>query len=250
MAATNRIAIIGTADRNKELVMDDFERMKTTAIAAIETLGFTLADAVLVSGGAPWADHVAVSLFLDGKVAGLHLHLPGKLEVDKQTIQIKPLNDSRAANCLTISSYHHRFKKITGLDSLAQIQQAIDQGATVEQHAGYFKRNDAIARDCTALVALHTIRKHPSKQSNGGTVYTFNKASVPKLYIPFRDTRRSVTGYAKLGFNDFEMIGIQAVFRSVRCFKGPLNKFFKRRAEDECDAGPSKRRKSLPPCPL
>jgi len=245
MSANDRIAIIGTADRQNELVATEFEKMKVTALCAIQELGYTPKDVVLVSGGAPWADHVAVSLFLDGKVSGLRLHLPGKLETGPKGPYITPLSDTTARDCVTFTSYHHRFKEVTGLDGLAQIQQAIDQGASVDMYPGYFKRNRAVAADCTALVALHTKRKHPSQQSSGGTVYTFKRARVPKLYIPFQDVRRKALDFDKLGYSDFEAIGIQNVFKRFKKHQGPLDAFFKRKAEDQADTVSNKRHKAL-----
>ena len=245
MADTIRVAVIGTADRQDQLNMDDFERMKVTTLCAIQELGYNPEEVVLVSGGAPYADHVAVWLYLNGKVAGLHLHLPGKLVSDSERTY---LTDSNA--CVTFSRYHARFKEKTGLDGMAQIKQAIDQGASVKEYSGYFERNRAVAADCDALVAVHTIHKHPSLQSSGGTAYTFKQAAVPKLYIPFRDAKRKPRDYTKLGFSEFESIGIRNVFKRIRSFTGPINKFFKRKAEDQSDSGATKRQKSLPPSPL
>jgi hypothetical protein len=245
MADTTRIAVIGTAGRKGQLVMDDFERMKVATLCAIRELGYEPENVVLVSGGAPWADHVAVWLFLKGKVAGLRLHLPGTLVTDPERTYLTGTDD-----CTTFSRYHANFKKTTGLDGMAQIKRAIEQGATVNEYKGYFQRNKAIAADCKALVAMHTNFRHPSLQTSGGTVYTFKQAKVPKLYIPFRDAKRKPRDYSELGFSVFEVIGIRNVFKRIRDSKGPINKFFKRKAEDLSDSGAAKRQKSLPPSPL
>src|SRR5690606_1280513 len=71
------IAIIGTAGRG-----DDAAKLGPALFAAMvrdaaERVA-AFPDPRLVSGGAAWADHVAVKLFLEGKVAGLTLHLPAE----------------------------------------------------------------------------------------------------------------------------------------------------------------------------
>ena len=260
MADTVRVAIIGTAGRDGDLTNDSFERMNSLAICAIQELGYTPKDVILVSGGAPWADHVAVSLFLDGKVAGLELKLPGRIVESKKCFSSQPLEGStRPRDCRTLTSYHAKFTKkfempllagrerLQAFDSIGQIQEAIDNGATMAEFDGYFARNKEIATECDAMVALHTKRSHPSRQSRGGTSWTFMRASVPKLYIPINDVNCKSIDFDALGFSTFEAIGVQNVYKRFKnCFKGPMDAFLKRAREDETDGAPSaKRAKSL-----
>ena len=76
------VGIIGTAGRKEDgvrLTEGDYRYL-------VEYIGKAVKpNDVLISGGAAWADHVAVQLFLDGKAGGLVLHLPAELVVGKDS---------------------------------------------------------------------------------------------------------------------------------------------------------------------
>jgi len=87
MENVTRLAIIGTAGRRGEhrsmpgpvwTAMHDHATRVVDRVLTAD--GVARDDLVLVSGGAPYADHLAVRLFLDGSVGGLELHLPRRFE--------------------------------------------------------------------------------------------------------------------------------------------------------------------------
>jgi hypothetical protein len=247
---THRVAVVGTAGRNpvEPLTFDSFGRMMTLAEAAIQNFGFELKDCILVSGGAPWADHVAVSLFLEGKVAGLHLCLPGELfERNDLTTSIRAVDGSTRTDASTLCMYHRKFTEITGIDGFAQIRQALERGAVVDSYDGFFARNAAIAESCDYMVALHTCLYHPTKQKRGGTRNVFMQAKdKPQIYIPFTISSRrlKILNQSKYGYTPQQVTTLRCLFN--RQVKGPLDAFFKACNEDRPDDGPPlKRSKTL-----
>lgn len=234
MSSGNKIAVIGTAgrDNHEALTFGGFERMKVLALSAIEQQGFGPAECTLVSGGAPWADHVAVELFLEGKVAGLELYLPGQLyDRDDTTAGIRPVESSARKDASVLVGYHRSFAEKTGIKGLDRIREAERKGAVIMSADGFFARNDMIAANCDAMIALHTNETHPNKQKRGGTKYTFKKAAVPKIYVPITATARTVK--ALTNFTAEEKSALRQVFN--RQTDGPLDEFFK----------PVKRQKTL-----
>ena len=77
----------------------------------------------LVSGGAAWADHVAVTLALDGTVdpAALTLHLPAAFEDGRF--------DADTRDGGTANHYHRLFYARSGIDGLAEIAEVLRRGA-------------------------------------------------------------------------------------------------------------------------
>jgi hypothetical protein len=141
---TPTIAIIGTAGRRDDgvrLKSDSFDRMYDTAVATIIEWGIKAA----VSGGAAWADHVAVKAYLEGAVTQLHLHFPTTFAngrfVGKQYGDVA-------------NFYHDKFTAVRGLDSYRELEAAIEKGATVTVGRGFKPRNLAIGRDATHMLAL------------------------------------------------------------------------------------------------
>ena len=152
-AATTRtgvtLGIIGTAGRR-----DDAPRMSAALQARMVATASAIAQKVgatrLVSGGAAWADHVAVQLALEGIAggpAGLVLHLPAALGSQRFDTAVQ---DGRTSNM-----YHEAFQRLTGIRSREQLCQVISAGATAIVHPGGFKaRNSDVARDATVLLAF------------------------------------------------------------------------------------------------
>lgn len=100
---------------------------------------------VLVSGGAAFADHVAVRLFLDKVVPELRLHMPAPF-----IREFSGHPDAAIAN-----RYHQAFSGAVGCDSLGEIASAVTAGARlVPGPFGFLDRNTSIARDCDVLLAF------------------------------------------------------------------------------------------------
>jgi hypothetical protein len=141
---TAAIGIIGTAGRKDDaprLRSDSFERMYDAACETIAEWGVVEA----ISGGAAWADHIAVRAFLDGKVRALHLHFPAPFADRK----FQGSGDGEIANY-----YHRKFAAVRGVDSLGEIEEAIAKGAKITVGNGFHARNRAVGRDATHLLAF------------------------------------------------------------------------------------------------
>jgi hypothetical protein len=138
------VGIIGTAGRKDDaprLKKDSFERMYESACETIAEWGVGEA----ISGGAAWADHIAVRAFLHGKVGALRLHFPAPFSSGK----FQGSKDADIANY-----YHGKFASVRGVDSLVEIEEAITKGAKVTVGNGFHARNLAVGRDCTHLLAF------------------------------------------------------------------------------------------------
>lgn len=141
---TPAIGIIGTAGRKDDaarLKGDSFDLMYATACETIGEWGVKEA----ISGGAAWADHIAVRAFLDSKVARLHLHFPAPFAERK----FQATEAGEIANY-----YHHKFTAVRRVDSLSEIDEAIVKGASVTVGNGFHARNRTIGRDATHLLAF------------------------------------------------------------------------------------------------
>jgi hypothetical protein len=171
--------IIGTAGRDKAKPMTPalWRWMVNDAIERLDRSH----EVHLVSGGAAWADHLAVWLFLDGLATGLTLHLPAPFD---GTRFIGPQDSSASA----ANYYHREFSRVIGLDSLAMLDQAIEGGALITQepssngYQGMIRRNAKVARDATTLIA-YTFGRN-KKPDNGGTADTWSKCMGERIHVP------------------------------------------------------------------
>jgi hypothetical protein len=179
------LAVVGTSGRQEagaRLVADDFSAMVDRVSRTVRPTD------VLISGGAAWADHVAVQLFLDGKVGGLVLHLPGELmmsEVPGETPRMQFDNGGFMTSGSTANLYHDQFATALGLqpgDTIAQLQQAIDKGAVVTfgngasptrssdaEISSFIARNRWIAQDATSGMITLSFDPTPNGPNDGGS---------------------------------------------------------------------------------
>lgn len=195
------VGIIGTAGRK-----DDAPRLGKRIFAAmcrdaLEQIQVRLAnvaeDYELVSGGAAWADHIAVRMFNAGFANKLTLCLPclwmGGQEFD-------PLSEAGS----TANYYHENFSIACGIDSFREIQKAIDNGATVEIYRGFKERNTVVAKKATRLIA-YTFGTHSSITTSpaitskeaglkdGGTTDTWNKSKAKtKIHVTVQSLERAL----------------------------------------------------------
>ena len=171
----NIVAIIGTAGRKQVPTLKEWKNMLSDAENRISS------ENILISGGAAFADHIAVKLFLEGKVVGLKLRLPapfknGKFEGDYGT------------SGGTANYYHEQFSKIIGENTLAQIQKAIDKGAEVtyepsaKGYAAMKIRNSKVATESGKLLAY--TYGETNVPMDGGTKDTWDKHKGNKTHIP------------------------------------------------------------------
>lgn len=164
------LGIIGTAGRGADsdrLTKDSLVLMFGVAQSFVTLLGV---DRV-VSGGAAWADSVAVSLYTRGIVPNLTLHLPAAF-LDNA------FDDTDAGR--TANRYHVRAASITGIDGLIEIRNAIDKDARVTIETGpgftpFFARNERVAQDADVMLAFtFGVAGHPALK-DGGTADTMRK---------------------------------------------------------------------------
>jgi len=170
------LAIIGTAGRNEDgprITRALYDAMYAHTLGAISDWGCRTA----VSGGAAVADHLAVRAFLEGAADGLKLYLPARFDGRRYVPNPSvPSNPGQTTN-----QYHEAFSEVCGIDSLAEIAEAIRKGAKVEVHDGFKRRNLEVANSCTHMLAL-----------------TFGAMAPPKDVLPTDD-----------GFMDHKAAGLK-----------------------------------------
>ena len=163
------LAIIGTAGRKEDgrkLSKPHFDAMCAIASELIVQLGENNYPIThLVSGGAAWADHVAVRLFLDHKVKHLRIFMPCEWDNGSFKDTHIPQNAGETANY-----YHKQFHNATRINSLSEIQSAKTEGAElIAVNRGFYARNALVAKsDC--LLAMTFGNK--SEVKDGGTAHT------------------------------------------------------------------------------
>jgi hypothetical protein len=181
-----RIGIIGTAGRR-----DDAPKMSMALYAAMrkrldELLHCVpVAERHLQSGGAAWADHLAVDVFNDKKAASLTLHFPAPF--DRETHDGFPsfrwnFDAGRVANL-----YHAEFTKhllLSGslVESLDDIDLALEKGAKFTVSDGFHARNFLVGQ-CDWLIAFTFGEGAVPK--DGGTKHCWDHSPAPKkTHIP------------------------------------------------------------------
>jgi hypothetical protein len=123
----------------------------------------------LISGGAALSDHIAVRLFLDGDASKLVLNLPAEWTGHGFRETSSKFDTGRTSNW-----YHSVFSKAVGIDSLRDIQLAIEKGATVKTGAGGFKeRNTDVANESDSVLAFTF--GNGAQLKDGGTKDTWDK---------------------------------------------------------------------------
>lgn len=173
------IAIIGTAGRDKHIQMSPkhWDFMCSTLADELKP------DDVLVSGGAAWADHVAVWAYGTELVKELHLYLPAPFINGKFVGEYG--TSGNACNF-----YHEKFSRVMGFDSLGHLNQALLHNTvsfTTQREAGgygaMFARNKLIAEQCTHMVAFTF--GEGDVPADGGTKMTWDMAGhAQRCHVP------------------------------------------------------------------
>ncbi|MHB1955641.1 MAG: hypothetical protein ACYCOU_18045 [Sulfobacillus sp.] len=158
--------IIGTAGRKHFIDWLNQEVFDYMYSSAAEFIGKKVSGewsrVHLVSGGAAWADHVAVRLFLSHPDAKLSLFIPAAWKNGKF--------ESKTANW-----YHELFEKKTGIHSLAEIEECRVKGAVLKNYDGFRARDLKIGTKSEWLLAFTFDEKEPM---TGGTGYTWKNAKT------------------------------------------------------------------------
>jgi plasmid maintenance system antidote protein VapI len=146
------LAIIGTAGRQedaKKLTKNHWRKMVAAAKRVVELEEIT----DLVSGGAAWADHVAVHLARNWQIPA-EIWLPAK-ERDLQTAKY----------------YHSKFSNVLGYDTWAEISS--HKNLCLNGFGGFKERNTEVAQRANVFIAMTF--GEGKKVKDGGTLDTVNK---------------------------------------------------------------------------
>lgn len=170
------IAIIGTAGRAEDgiaLRSEQFGEMHHAVHKIIQTeIAFNEPYSV-VSGGAAWADHLAVFTFLLSNAYKLYLELPCPLTPDGRFVDTGE-RDFRTNPGGTSNYYHELFSKKVGINSFKQLKEAAQSSdCVITSGGGFFERNTQIALKADHCIALTFGKKDLLK--DGGTMDTMSK---------------------------------------------------------------------------
>jgi len=168
------LAIIGTAGRKSDgslLSLKCFEGMMKIGSLLIDKLeSCNLKVTHIVSGGAAWADHVAVKLYLQEKVPNLILYLPAPFDNCAYHSGGNPYVEKTAD---TANFYHKKFQRTTYVNSLTDIQIAKEKGAKLYVVPGGFMARNTKVSESDILLAMTFGEKEFIKP--GGTEDTVRK---------------------------------------------------------------------------
>lgn len=170
------IAIIGSAGRMAwKFSAEIYNGMVDRAREIItEEWGFDMKKVRLVSGGAAWSDHVAVSLF--DECASVHLHFPCEWNESRFHYTEQKTDPGSVAN-----RHHHAFFMKRGISSLKEIKTALSKGMTYDVSKGFHARNTKIAK-APYLIAFSFGTKDVPRESRG-TYDTWKKCRGKKIHV-------------------------------------------------------------------
>lgn len=130
-------------------------------------------NVILVSGGAAWADHVAVELFLNRGYSNLILYTPCHFSDGRHDETKGGWNRQSAAKIA--NERHAAFSAAIGRDTLGDIELARQKGARImDSSDGFYARNKAIALSHFMIALTWSLSGAPETP---GTLYTWSKAA-------------------------------------------------------------------------
>lgn len=187
--STTTVSIIGSSGRNNDpnthkFTPTVFDAMVSTAKSIIEELEVPKDCITLVSGGAPWSDHVAVALYLAGGYGGLTLYVPAALVASPDNTTEDNLVyryadtgkvDFRTNPGGTLNYYFRSFSAVMKRDMLSDIGEAIKLGAVVDTDGKTFKQRNTMVSKSDNVIAFTWNETEPK---SGGTGDTWSK--IPK----------------------------------------------------------------------
>jgi len=178
------IGIIGTAGRKDDgprMSFDLYVLMVQETHRVVKERCPPVEERRLRSGGAAWADHVAVTLRLLERAPYLELHLPAPFKDGRFVEGNTRFNAGRTSNY-----YHDLFSKkmnVPTRHSLKGIQELIDgEKVVIKTYNGFHARN-LIVGDVDLLIAMTWGEGDIPK--DGGTKHTWDHSSAEtKIHIP------------------------------------------------------------------
>lgn len=179
-----KVSIIGTAGRKEDgnkMSRGLYVEMYKKAIDILANFELIPRVVHLVSGGAAWADHIAVSLYLGHFSNQLTLHLPALFCIVEN--KYVPLEVADTANY-----YHKLFAQKMGRSTLEGITKAIEKGAKTTISDDFKARNLKVA-DCDLMIAFTWGEGDEPKQ--GGTHHTWTHSAAPvKIHVPLKELQK------------------------------------------------------------
>ena len=174
----SKIAVIGTAGRDKSMPMT--YRLWNWMVDDIASrVGW---GDHLVSGGAAWADHLAVTMFLQGHVKELTLHLPAPLINGRF---IGPYKSAASA----ANFYHDKFSNEIETGTIGEIELAGDKEhchgtfePAAEGYSAMFTRNRKVAMAADLMLA-YTFGTG-AVPADGGTKDTWDQCKGKRIHVP------------------------------------------------------------------
>lgn len=172
------LGIIGTAGRKDDaakLTSNDWRTMVCVSQIVATLVGATK----LVSGGAAWADHCAVTLYNRGFVKKLTLHLPTLFDPDNAVFA--NTDAGRVSNNYHAAFSAKVFSHAPPGTSLCQIADAMEKGCHTTQSGAFkgfgsfFERNSMVAEEAHVMLAFTFGVEGESVLKDGGTKDTMAK---------------------------------------------------------------------------
>ena len=175
----HRVAIIGTAGRDKSLATQALLNRYLWEALFVDAKNRLPGHAHLISGGAAWADHLAVRLFGEYEHASLMLHLPAPFDADdEQFFEGGHGTSGGAANW-----YHRAFSEKAEINSFAQLADVIGMDACYVTHepvaSGYAAMGRRNQRIADSLMAVSPDRDTESRTVRHLFAYTFGRSTSP-----------------------------------------------------------------------
>lgn len=170
-------AIVGTAGRKDDasrLSANHFKAMYECAKLLMTQLNETeYGIDTVVSGGAAWADHVAVKLFLNKEVPNLKLFFPcpflAEARMYDEGSKYSMGKEAKYSIGQVANSLHAKFSRVVGFNSRNDILLAIQEGAETRVCNGFYARNALVAQS-DIILAMTFGDKEWLKE--GGTAHT------------------------------------------------------------------------------
>lgn len=180
MATTPRLAIVGTAGRDKHPQLSHalFCAMVAYARRQLDQLLVRHGDVQVVSGGAAWADHAAVAL----RHTNTHLYLPAAWDVPRCAFVDTGVRDWRTNPGGTSNHWHRAFQRVAGVPSLPELAVMVATGRTTVIH-GFHERNKFVAQ---AEYLLAYTWGEGGLPMDGGTSHTWGLCTGQRLHVPLK----------------------------------------------------------------
>lgn len=189
------LSIIGSSGRkyDESLVSKElYDKLLNTLEGIIlDDFKLNYEEIILVSGGAAFCDHLAVTLFnkYKDKFAGLVLYLPCGFDYENE--QYEDNGDTRWYNNpgKLSNNCHYKFMKKTGINSLQEIADLESNNKVIldiPEKVGFHGRNTKVAKSNYLVAFTRGNKNNKDGFADGGTYDTWKKAkNSTKIHMTF-----------------------------------------------------------------